>query len=67
MISEGGHVKLVDFGFAKEMQTDRTKSILGTPGYISPEQMLKQCNNVYGISNSIWTGSGYLGFWSYHL
>lgn len=40
MIDQNGHVKLVDFGFAKRLNDvtkDKTYTVWGTPGYISPE------------------------------
>ena len=36
-IDEEGHVKLGDFGLAKKIDTDYTKTILGTPYYMCPE------------------------------
>ena len=39
MIGIDGHIKLIDFGFAKELlnKDDRTFTNCGTPTYISPE------------------------------
>ena len=37
LINFDGYVKIVDFGFAKEIGGNRTKSICGTPEYMSPE------------------------------
>lgn len=36
-INEEGHVKLGDFGLAKKIDTDYTKTYLGTPYYMCPE------------------------------
>ena len=38
VMMENGYLKLIDFGFAKILEPDeKTRTILGTPGYISPE------------------------------
>ena len=43
MIDKSGHIKLIDFGFAKLLQPDermkeyRTYTNCGTPAYIAPE------------------------------
>ncbi len=42
MIDEDGSVKIADFGIAKSMtpgNTTETRSVTGTPGYMSPEQV----------------------------
>ncbi|KAJ1353152.1 hypothetical protein KIN20_009720 [Parelaphostrongylus tenuis] len=36
MLSRDGHIKMVDFGFAKEI-ADRTYTVCGTPEYLAPE------------------------------
>lgn len=44
LIDKNGHVKLIDFGFSKQMKNileDRTYTNCGTPGYCSPEVMLE--------------------------
>lgn len=49
-----GHVKLVDFGFAKMLnKTDgRTQTNCGTPAYVAPE-ILK--NIPYGYEVDVWS------------
>ncbi|XP_035276952.1 cGMP-dependent protein kinase 1 [Anguilla rostrata] len=43
MLDRRGYVKLVDFGFAKElMKGDKTYSFLGTPEYMAPEIIQNQ-------------------------
>jgi serine/threonine protein kinase len=43
LLDKGGHIRLIDFGFAKQMnniQKERTYTNCGTPGYCAPEVML---------------------------
>jgi protein kinase A len=43
LIDKHGHIKLVDFGFAKQLKNiyiDRAYTNCGTPGYCAPEVML---------------------------
>ena len=40
MIHADGHIRLVDFGFAKRMCTPRTFTVCGTPEYIAPEMLM---------------------------
>ena len=41
LIDAHGHVKLIDFGFAKKLKQDKDRAFTncGTPGYAAPEVM----------------------------
>jgi len=39
MRSEQGTIKLMDFGIARVMESDKTTKVAGTPSYMAPEQM----------------------------
>ena len=55
LLDKEGHVKLIDFGFAKQLSNiakDRAFTVCGTPGYTSPEVMLGQC---YNYKADIWS------------
>lgn len=50
LIDAGGHVKLIDFGFAKclkNINNDRAYTECGTPGYCAPEVMLGKAGHTY--------------------
>ena len=53
-MQDRGHVKLVDFGFAKALNKfdKRTSTNCGTPVYVAPE-ILK--NIPYGIEVDVWS------------
>lgn len=43
LIDADGHIRLIDFGFAKmlkDIKKDRAKTNCGTPGYAAPEVMM---------------------------
>ena len=56
LIDKEGHIKLIDFGFAKIMKNiskDRTFTNCGTPGYCAPEVMLPRVGYNYKVD--IWS------------
>ncbi|XP_072393988.1 cGMP-dependent protein kinase, isozyme 2 forms cD4/T1/T3A/T3B isoform X3 [Diabrotica undecimpunctata] len=53
LLDNSGYVKLVDFGFAKKLQTGRkTWTFCGTPEYVAPEVIL---NKGHDISADYWS------------
>lgn len=52
---ERGHIKLVDFGFAKQLKSQygRTNTNCGTPAYIAPE--ILRGSNEHGTEVDIWS------------
>lgn len=45
LIDSDGYCKLVDFGFAKEVHSNRTFTVCGTPEYMAPEILLGKGHN----------------------
>ena len=41
LINGDGHIKLADFGFAKNLNREKTYTVCGTPEYMAPEVLLK--------------------------
>ncbi|KAL6724576.1 hypothetical protein Aduo_019455 [Ancylostoma duodenale] len=44
MLCRDGHIKMADFGFAKELR-DRTYTLCGTPEYLAPESLANKGHN----------------------
>jgi len=58
MIHKDGHLRLVDFGFAKFLDDDRTFTLCGTPEYLAPE-------TIQGVGHGMavdWWAAGVLLF-----
>jgi len=55
MIDESGHIKLIDFGFAKKLNGEmRTKTNCGTLGYAAPEVVT--CSSAgYSFPADVWS------------
>lgn len=50
LIDKDGHIKLIDFGFAKcmkDIKKDRAYTNCGTPGYCAPEVMIASVGHTY--------------------
>jgi len=58
LIDSQGYLKLVDFGFAKIIESDRTWTLCGTPEYLAPEIILNKGHG-YGAD---WWCVGILAF-----
>eukprot|EP01135_Chromosphaera_perkinsii_P009288 Nk52_evm40s1705 gene=Nk52_evmTU40s1705 len=53
LITAKGHIKLIDFGFAKEIGNGKAKSFVGSPVYIAPEVI--KTREGYGKSCDLWS------------
>ena len=56
MLDDEGHIKLIDFGFAKKLSSKngyRTTTNCGTVGYTAPE-LLISAESGYSFSVDIW-------------
>lgn len=52
-MTDRGHIKLVDFGFAKRLKNgDKTHTNCGTPAYIAPEVLI---GNGHGHEADVWS------------
>lgn len=51
MIDQTGYLKLVDFGFSKQIENKRTYTLCGTPEYLAPEVLL---GKGYGCAVDWW-------------
>jgi serine/threonine protein kinase len=58
MISDSGHVKLLDFGVAGRLDPDRREGIIGKAAYLSPEQIRRQPldarSDLFGLGIVLW-------------
>jgi len=53
LLDKTGHIKLIDFGFAKTLKpTERCFTLCGTPEYMAPE-LLEKING-YGFAADYW-------------
>ena len=70
LISSDGHIKLADFGLAREnVKDDIAKSFCGSPYYLSPEMVKRQgaskATDIYGIGAVLYEMvSGYSPFYA---
>ena len=73
LIYSDGHIKLADFGLAREnVQEKITKSFCGTPSYLSPEMIKKRestkASDIYGIGAVLYEMlSGHTPFYGNNL
>jgi CRP-like cAMP-binding protein len=50
MIDSQGYLKLIDFGFCKYLLAEKTYTLVGTPGYLSPELVTSVGHN-WGVDH----------------
>jgi len=62
LISRTGHIKLIDFGFSKVIESGRCKTLCGTPEYMAPE-MIMCSKEGYSFLSDYWA----LGILAYEL
>lgn len=48
-------IKIVDFGLAKNTETDNMQTVCGSPQYVSPEVLLQKKGNLYGPEVDLWS------------
>jgi len=61
-------VKIIDLGFAKELDSKGTKSFLGTPAYLAPEVLKKKSNELtpdFSYSSKVDTWA--IGVMTFHI
>ena len=58
MVSHTGFLKIIDFGFCIVMQSDRTKTLVGTPHYMAPEIFFDMSG--YSFSVDYWSIGKYI-------
>lgn len=58
LLTELGHIKLTDFGFAKQLGSEKTFTLCGTPEYLAPE-VIQQRGHDFACD---WWGLGILLF-----
>lgn len=62
LISNQGHIKLVDFNLSKKLDSSKTYTLCGTPHYLAPEVITRAG---YGINADIWSlGVLIFEFWT---
>jgi len=52
MLHSSGHLRFIDFGFAKRLVSERTSSVLGSPEYMAPELVMKR---PHGLAVDCWS------------
>lgn len=52
LVHQTGHIKLTDFGFAKYLKGEKTKTVCGTSEYMAPEIIKKEA---YGLMVDWWS------------